>query len=385
VVEEFFFEYGLFAAKVITFVLIVLAAIVVLVLVVSNREQEQESIEIEKINDKFDSMRDALEAEILSKEELKILKKNKKKQDKEETKAQKQRIKEGNLDAIRPRLFLMNFIGDLQASAVDTLRESITAILCAIKPEDEVLVTIDSPGGMVHNYGLAASQLKRIRDRNIPLTVSVDLVAASGGYLMAAMANKIIAAPFAVVGSIGVLAQVPNIHRLLEKFDIDVEQHTAGEYKTTLTLMGKNTEKARQKFREELEETHVLFKEFVHEHRPQLDIDKIATGEHWYGSQALALNLIDEIMTSDLSQQFFQPPSAASRRQDKEMTILSAKKLPEEGFDLKDHLAKLECTYISQALSEYRGIVAQAAKRLGLRRTTLVEKMKKYGMARDQT
>lgn len=297
--EAFFFEYGLFAAKVITFVIIVLAAIIMLVLVISSREQERESIEIEKINDKFDNMRDALEAEILSKEERKLLKKNKKKQDKEETKIQKQRIKKGNLETIRPRVFLMNFVGDLQASAVDTLRESITAILCVIKPEDEVLVTVDSPGGMVHNYGFAASQLKRIRDRNINLTVSVDLVAASGGYLMAAMANKIIAAPFAIVGSIGVLAQVPNIHRLLEKYDIDVEQHTAGEYKTTLTFMGKNTEKARQKFREELEETHVLFKQFVHEHRPQLDIDKIATGEHWYGTQALALNLIDEIITSD--------------------------------------------------------------------------------------
>lgn len=296
--EAFFFEYGLFAAKVVTFVVIILVAILALALAISAREQDQESIEIDKINDKFDNMREALEAEILSKEERKLMKKSKKKQEKEEAKAQKQKIKQGTLES-RPRIFVLNFVGDVHASAVDTLRESITAILCVAKPEDEVLVTIDSPGGMVHSYGLAASQLKRIRDRNIPLTASVDLVAASGGYLMAAVANKIIAAPFAVVGSIGVLAQVPNIHRLLEKYDIDVEQHTAGEYKTTLTLMGKNTEKARQKFREELEETHVLFKQFVVEQRPQLNIEKIATGEHWYGTQALALNLIDEIITSD--------------------------------------------------------------------------------------
>lgn len=295
---EFLFEYGLFAAKVITFIAILLIAVVVLVLVISSRESEQETIEIDKINDKYDNMREALEAEILTKEERKIIKKTKKKQEKEEAKQLKQKIKEGNLES-RPRIYLLNFVGDVHAGAVDTLRESITAVLCVAKPEDEVLVTIDSPGGLVHNYGLAASQLKRIRDRNIPLTVSVDLVAASGGYLMAAVANKIIAAPFAVVGSIGVLAQVPNIHRLLEKYDIDVEQHTAGEYKTTLTLMGKNTEKARQKFREELEETHVLFKEFVSSLRPQLDIEKIATGEHWYGLQAVSLNLIDEIITSD--------------------------------------------------------------------------------------
>lgn len=295
---EFLFEYGLFAAKVITFIAIALFAVVVLILVISSREQDQESIEIDKVNDKFDNMREALEAEILSKEERKIIKKNKKKQEKEEAKQLKQRLKEGKPES-RQKIYVLNFVGDVHAAAVDTLRESITAILCVAKPEDEVLVTLESPGGLVHNYGLAASQLKRIRDRNIPLTVAVDLVAASGGYLMAAVANKIIAAPFAVVGSIGVLAQVPNIHRLLEKYDIDVEQHTAGEYKTTLTLMGKNTEKARQKFREELEETHLLFKEFVISQRPQLDIEKIATGEHWYGSQALALNLIDEIMTSD--------------------------------------------------------------------------------------
>lgn len=296
--EEFFFEYGLFAAKVITFVLIILAALIIVMLAISSREPEQETIEIDKINDKFDNMREALEAEILSKEERKLMKKNKKKQDKMDAKNQKIKLKEGNPD-VRSRLFVLSFIGDVQASALDTLRESITAVLCVAKPEDEVLVTIDSPGGMVHTYGLAASQLKRIRDRGIPLTVSVDLVAASGGYLMASVANKIIAAPFAVVGSIGVLAQVPNIHRLLEKYDIDVEQHTAGEYKTTLTLMGKNTEKARQKFREELEETHTLFKQFVVEQRPVLNIEKIATGEHWYGTQAVALNLVDEIITSD--------------------------------------------------------------------------------------
>ena len=162
-----------------------------------------------------------------------------------------------------------------------------------------MLLKLESPGGVVHGYGLAASQLQRLKAKNIPLTVAVDKVAASGGYMMACVADKIVSAPFAVIGSIGVVAQVPNIHRLLKKHDIDVDVMTAGEYKRTVTLVGENTEKGKQKFQQELEETHDLFKQFVTQHRPQLDIEKIATGEHWFGQQALALNLVDEIATSD--------------------------------------------------------------------------------------
>jgi len=306
---EFFMDYGLFTAKVITVILIILLGAIAFALAVSTRQRPREAIEIDKINEKFDNMRDVFEAQILSKDEVKHLAKERKKEAKAEEKKRKQALKSEGKEPAKPRLFVLNFNGDMHASAVDHLREAVTALLTFIKPpnqndtnnevRDEILVNLESPGGLVHSYGLAASQLKRIRDRKIPLTVAVDLVAASGGYLMAAMANKIIAAPFAVVGSIGVLAQVPNINRLLEKHDIDIEQHTAGEYKTTLTLLGKNTDKARKKFKEELEDTHVLFKEFVSKQRPQLDIDKLATGEHWYGEQAIDLKLIDEIITSD--------------------------------------------------------------------------------------
>lgn len=295
---EFLFEYGLFSAKIITFIVVVLMALVALAVLLASREHERESIEIDKINDKYNNMRDALESEILSKEDLKALKKQRKKEEKQESKTLKKKGKSAEIEK-RNRLFLMKFNGDLHASEANNLREAVTAVLCVASPKDEILITVESAGGLVHNYGLAASQLQRIRKHNIPLTVAVDLVAASGGYLMAAVANKIIAAPFAIVGSIGVLAQVPNINRLLEKHDIDIEQHTAGEYKTTLTLLGKNTDKARKKFREELEDTHSLFKQYVLEHRPQLKIDQLATGEHWYGAQALELNLIDEITTSD--------------------------------------------------------------------------------------
>jgi serine protease SohB len=297
-VSTFFFEYGLFAAKMITILAITLAAIAGCIILFSTRQQEKESIQIEKINDKFDNMRDALEETLLSKDEYKALKKDRKKEDKAEEKRIKIQLK-GEQESLRPRLFVLRFDGDMHASEVDSLRESITAILLVAKKEDEVLIILDSGGGLVHNYGLAASELHRIRQRNIPLVVSIDLVAASGGYMMAAVANKIIAAPFAIVGSIGVLAQVPNFFRFLKKHDIDIEQHTAGEYKTTLTMLGENTNKAREKFREELEDTHLLFKQFVHENRPSLDIEKLATGEHWYGTQAVDLKLVDELMTSD--------------------------------------------------------------------------------------
>jgi len=304
-VGNFLFEYGLFAAKIITVVIAIAVVLGGCLFIFATRQQEREAIEIEKLNDKFDNMRDALEAELLSKDELKALKKERKEQEKAEAKLAKKRAKSQSdpSDPLepppRPRVFVLRFNGDLHASEVDNLREAITAVLLVAKPEDEVLVILDSSGGLVHNYGLGASELNRIRQRNIPLVVSIDLVAASGGYMMACVANQIIAAPFAVVGSIGVLAQIPNFHRLLKKYDIDIEQHTAGDYKTTLTMLGENTRQGREKFREELEDTHHLFKKFVHEHRPILDIEKLATGEHWYGTKAIELKLIDELMTSD--------------------------------------------------------------------------------------
>jgi serine protease SohB len=199
----------------------------------------------------------------------------------------------------KKNIFVLNFKGDIRASEVESLREEITSILTVAKTTDEVVLVLESSGGTVHGYGLAASQLKRIRDRGIPLTVAVDKVAASGGYMMACVANKIVAAPFAVIGSVGVLAQLPNFHRLMKKHDIDYEQLSAGEYKRTLTLFGENDDKDREKFQQEIEDTHELFKEFIKDNRGAVDIEKIATGEHWYGKRALDLQLVDELITSD--------------------------------------------------------------------------------------
>lgn len=196
-------------------------------------------------------------------------------------------------------MFVLDFKGDIRASAVDGLRDEVTAIITSAREGDEVFLRLESPGGQVHSYGLAASQLARLRQNNVRLVAAVDKVAASGGYLMASVADTIIAAPFAIVGSIGVIAQIPNFHRLLKKQDIDFEQFTAGEYKRNVTMFGENTDQDRAKLREELEETHELFKDYINQHRPQLALEKVATGEHWYGSQALELGLIDEIKTSD--------------------------------------------------------------------------------------
>ncbi|MFT6834499.1 MAG: serine protease SohB, partial [Francisellaceae bacterium] len=193
----------------------------------------------------------------------------------------------------------LDFNGDMHASQVESLREEITAVLHVATPADEIVIKLESPGGVVHGYGLAASQLERIKARHIPLTIAVDKVAASGGYMMAVLGDKILSAPFAIIGSVGVVAQLPNINRLLEAHGVDVELHTAGKYKRTLTMMGKNTDEGREKFKEDLENVHLLFKTHIEKFRPTLDIDKVATGEYWFGHQALDLKLVDELTTSD--------------------------------------------------------------------------------------
>ncbi|HFB6880580.1 TPA: protease SohB [Neisseria gonorrhoeae] len=298
--KEILLNYGIFLLELLT--VFGAIALIVLAIVQSKKQSESGSVVLTDFSENYKKQRQSFETFFLSEEETKHQEKKEKKKEKAEAKAEKKRLKEGgekSAETQKSRLFVLDFDGDLYAHAVKSLRHEITAVLLIAKPEDEVLLRLESPGGVVHGYGLAASQLRRLRERNIPLTVAVDKVAASGGYMMACVADKIVSAPFAIIGSVGVVAEVPNIHRLLKKHDIDVDVMTAGEFKRTVTFMGENTEKGKQKFRQELEETHQLFKQFVSENRPGLDIEKIATGEHWFGRQALALNLIDEISTSD--------------------------------------------------------------------------------------
>ena len=286
--SEFFAEYGLFLMKTITLV----AAVVVIIgaaAAASRKSGQHESLEVEHLNKKYQKVVAGLRKAIMRKDEWKARAKADKEKDKAEAKAEEQ----------RPRTFVIDFKGDLKASAVSSLREEVSVILDVAQDNDEVLVRLDNHGGVVHEHGLAASQLVRIRDREIPLTVVVDRVAASGGYLMACIANHIYSAPFAILGSIGVIAQLPNFNRLLDSHGVDFEQVTAGEYKRNVTMFGKNTDEDRAKLKEQLEDVHRLFKDVVAEYRPDMDVTKVATGEHWYGKHAVELGLADAIKTSD--------------------------------------------------------------------------------------
>lgn len=282
-------HYGLFLAEAVTIVAAILASVAGIVGLTARAKgrASKDQVTVKHLNERYEATANTLRHAILPKKALRQVRKS-------QRKAAKQRTREA-----RRRIFVLDFHGDIKASAVTALREEITAVLTIAEAGDEVVLRLESAGGQVHGYGLAASQLLRLRDRGLRLTTAIDKVAASGGYLMACVADRIIAAPFAIVGSIGVVAQLPNFNRLLKKNAIDFELLTAGEYKRTLTLFGENTEQARAKFQQELDDTHHLFKDFVSGHRPVVDISQVATGEYWYGTRALALALIDELRTSD--------------------------------------------------------------------------------------
>lgn len=303
---EFLYEYGLFLAKTLT---LALAVIFVVVMIVANAVRSREEhrhkghIHVIKLNDELDNLKDDLRHVVLDHEMMKVEAKAEKKKAKAEQKQRKKAAraaKPAEPDAERKRIYVLDFDGDMRASQVEDLRHTITAVLAVARPElDEVMLRLESPGGMVHAYGLAASQLARLRKHKVALTICVDKVAASGGYMMACIANRLLAAPFAYIGSIGVLVQLPNVHRLLKDNKIDFEMITAGEYKRTLTTFGENTDKDREKVQEDVDDMHDQFKSFIHEYRPSLDVSRVATGEVWTGSQALDRGLIDMLETSD--------------------------------------------------------------------------------------
>lgn len=285
---------GTFFAETLIIVVAIIAILITLAGLISRAKGEKSGLKIEMLNQKVEDYRDSLSESLLAEGQQKSHKKQSKAKNKEREKL----ANEGKLYAAR--VFVLDFLkGDIKASAAEHLRDEITTVLGVATPQDEVVLRVESPGGLVHGYGFAAAQLLRLRDANIPLTVCVDQVAASGGYLMACTANKVLASPFALVGSIGVVAQVPNFNKLLKKYDVDYKEYTAGDYKRTVSLFGEITEKGEAKFKEQLEATHDMFKSFVGRYRPKLDLAKVATGEYWYGETALKLGLVDEIKTSD--------------------------------------------------------------------------------------
>ncbi|ADJ29093.1 protease SohB [Nitrosococcus watsonii] len=282
--SEFLSEYGLFLAKILT--IVVLIALLIRSSISSKSQaRTTDQLEIKHLNKDYERMTQALMMHLISKKEfIKKLKSEK---------ARKKKQKHAK------RIFVLDFHGDIRATAVASLRQEITAVLSVATPEDEILLRLENGGGLVHEHGLAASQLERIRRKQIPLTIAVDKIAASGGYMMACVGNRIIAAPFAIIGSIGALLQVPNFHRLLDKHGIDFEQIKAGELKRTVTLFGINTDRDRELAKQQVEDIHQLFKEFIVRHRPHIDLSQTATGQHWHAIQAKELNLIDDLETSD--------------------------------------------------------------------------------------
>jgi serine protease SohB len=287
--QDFWDSYGIFLAEVATVVLAIVAVLAVAAYLL-RRGRRVPDLMVEDLGQQFDALSRAVRARLVSRAQLR----------REARQSRAQRKAERAPGATRrPRMFVLDFHGDPRATEVGALREEITAIVGAVGEGDEVLLRLENGGGLVHEQGLAASQLLRLRSRGIPLTVAVDKVAASGGYMMACVAGRVVAAPFAVLGSIGVVTVVPNVRRLLDRYGVDVEEFTGGRFKRTVTTYGENTAEDRAKLTEEIEDTHALFKDFVAAHRPQVDVEQVGTGEHWYGARAVDLGLVDEIITSD--------------------------------------------------------------------------------------
>lgn len=301
-------DFGMFMAQ-----LLLLVAIIGLIVALLARARggaaERTRLRIDELNATRDHRRRRLTLAAsepgVRKQLLKRFRRDDKAKAKEEkAKAKEEKVKQENGkqeqdDARQPVAWLIDFHGDMRASGTGRLAEEVSALIEAAGQGDEVIVRLESAGGLVHAYGLAAAELDRLRDAGLTTTVCIDKVAASGGYLMACGADQLRAAPLAVLGSIGVVAQVPNVHRLLKRHDIDVEVLTAGRYKRTLTVLGENSDEGREKFIEDLEGVHELFKRHVSERRPALDIEAVATGETWYGREALEKGLIDALGTSE--------------------------------------------------------------------------------------
>lgn len=283
-------ELGVFTAEAMIILMVIVAVMLLFfILLAKSKQKTYGKLSIKNVSHLYAENKELMLSEILPKKEFKQFLK-------EQKLAEKKRQEE-SVEA--KKIFVLNFHGDIQASSVPALSKEITAILNVATPKDEVVVKLESGGGVVHGYGLGAAQLMRLRQHHIPLTVTIDKVAASGGYLMACTANKILAAPFAVVGSIGIIVQLPNFHRALKSKQIDFAMYTAGEYKRTITMFGENTEAGREKLQEEIEIVHTQFKELIHTHRPQINLTEAATGEHWLAEKAMSLKLVDELKTSD--------------------------------------------------------------------------------------
>ena len=319
--NEFMEQYwSFYHAGVSIFLFAGLALIIKIVFFKRKRRKKEPHLKFKHWNRRFENDFERLEKELhvapfLPKEATKLLMKAKKKEVKDEKRKDKEKsvktittIREKLKDGLKSEevlkqhsncVYVLTFIGSIMASEVEQLRDQISFLLLIAQPADEIVVRLTSPGGAVPQYGLASSQLERLKQAGLRCVVCVDTVAASGGYMMAAVADKIIAAPFAIIGSIGVVTGIPNFHRVLQKNEVDYHLFTAGKYKRTVTPFSEVTDEGKQKIQDDITAIHEAFKCLIKEGRPDVDIEKIATGEYWLASQAKEKGLVDEIMTSD--------------------------------------------------------------------------------------
>ncbi len=285
----FWLDIADFALKALIIVVAIGGLAILIVRLMRSAEPKDREIKVRSLNERYDDMRDAMNGALLDK-----------KQRKAHLKARKKALKALRGEAPGKRIFVMAFKGDMRATAVKQLGQQIDAVLTVARPgADEVVLRLESPGGTVTGYGLGAAEILRLREHKLKVTASVDQVAASGGYMMASAADRIVAAPFAVVGSIGVVAPIPNLHRLLKKNEIDFEEMTAGEWKRSVSVLGEISPAGREHFRGKLEDTHGAFKAHVGRCRPKVDIARVANGDTWLASEAVDLELVDEIATGD--------------------------------------------------------------------------------------
>lgn len=291
--NEWLMDMGRFVVQMSILTLLVVVAVVV-VARIKSEAGERVRLRVDELNDRLEYRRRRLTLAATEPSARKRLAKAFRRDDKSRSRADRKQTA-----GSRSTVWVLDFQGDLKATGAGRLAEEISAVTAAAAEGDEVVIRLESAGGLVHSYGLAAAQIDRLREAGLSTTVCVDKVAASGGYLMACAADQLRAAPFAVLGSIGVVAQLPNVHRLLKRHDVDVELLTAGEYKRTLTVFGENTEEGREKFQSDLDNIHGLFKQHVVQRRPTLDVDEVATGEVWYGHDALEKGLVDALGTSE--------------------------------------------------------------------------------------
>ena len=286
-------------------IVVVLAAVAAAVLLIlrimsANRAERRESDSDLQITDLGKQL-----AERANKVKRRLMPKKERKELAKRSKA------EASTENYNSTVFVIDFRPKLRAREVETLRKEVDVITQLATPRDEVLVRIDSPGGTVTGYGHAASQLLRIHNIGVPLTICVDEIAASGGYMCAAVADKIVAAPFAFIGSIGVVAGIPNFVGLMNKLGVRYFELTAGENKRTLTPFSEPTPEKQAVEQQRLEAIHRAFKELIKKRRPNLDIDRVADGNYWLAVDAKELGLVDMIQTSD---EYLLEQARASRR-----------------------------------------------------------------------